>query len=311
MFSSEETLWVEKYRPTTLKGYVGNPHIVEKVKNWIENNDLPHILLYGPAGTGKTTLAKIIASEVDASIMFINASDENNVDTFRNKVKEYASNVGFHKWKIVLLDEADYLTPQSMAILRNMMEEYPSARFILTCNFKEKIIDPILSRCQSFQVIPPDKKQVALRMIEILKKEKVSYEIADVGTAVTMNFPDIRRIINFCQRQVVKGTLTIDGTTTGEVTYLDTVVNILKDRKDPKQSFLTIRQLIADSSVRDFSSLYRHLYENLNEFAPNCMGDTILILGEFQYKDALVVDKEINIMAMMYTLIQKLFTNAT
>lgn len=147
------SLWVEKYRPDTLEGYVGNEHILEKVKIYIENEDVPHLLLYGVAGTGKTTLAKIITNQIDCDLMYINASDENSVDAVRDKIRGFASSMGFRKWKVIILDESDYLTPNAQAALRNLMETFSATtRFILTCNYVEKIIDPIQSRCQTFAI---------------------------------------------------------------------------------------------------------------------------------------------------------------
>ena len=141
MFGTQEhTLWNERYRPDTLDGYVGNESVIDKVRLYLASGDVPHLLFYGQAGTGKTTLAKIIANGVDADVMYINASDENNVDTVRNKVKNFASTVGFRQWKIVILDEADYMTPNGQAALRNLMETFSrTTRFILTCNYVEKI----------------------------------------------------------------------------------------------------------------------------------------------------------------------------
>jgi replication factor C small subunit len=147
--NSEHTLWVEKYRPEELAGYVGNHAIIEKVRIYLESGDVPHLLFYGTAGTGKTTLAKLIAKNIDCDLMYINASDENNVDTVREKIKSFASTIGFRQWKLIILDEADYLTPNAQAALRNLMETFSkTTRFILTCNYVEKIIDPIQSRCQ-------------------------------------------------------------------------------------------------------------------------------------------------------------------
>jgi replication factor C small subunit len=166
--------------PDTLDGYIGNEHIIEKVKIFIENGDVPHLLFYGSAGTGKTTLAKIIANSVDADLMYINASDENSVDAVRDKIKRYASTVGFKRWKIIILDEADYLTPNAQAALRNLMETYSkTTRFILTCNYVEKIIDPIQSRCQTFAITPPNKTDVAKRLVAVLE-EKVLFMISRI-----------------------------------------------------------------------------------------------------------------------------------
>ena len=147
------SLWVEKYRPTKLVDYVGNEHLKTKVEAFIENNDIPHLLLYGKAGTGKTTLAKLIVKSIECDYMIINASDERNVDTIRDKVRGFASSMGFKKWKVVVLDEVDYMSYLAQPMLRNIMETFSShCRFILTCNYVEKVIEPIQSRCQSFQI---------------------------------------------------------------------------------------------------------------------------------------------------------------
>ena len=170
----EHSLWVEKYRPNTLTTYVGNEHLKEKVKRYIDSEDVPHLLLYGKAGTGKTTLAKILVNNIDCDYMYINASDENKVDDVRNKIKTFASSVGFKDMKVVILDECDYLTPNAQAALRNLMETFSKhCRFILTCNYVERIIDPIQSRCQSYKVVPPSKKEVAQQMVKILNEESV------------------------------------------------------------------------------------------------------------------------------------------
>ena len=156
----DNSLWVEKYRPIKLDDYVGNEHLKEKVSGYIESEDVPHLLLFGRAGTGKTTLAKLIVKSIECDYMVINASDENNVDTVRNKVKNFASSQGFKKYKIIILDEFDYMTPNAQAILRNLMETFSKhCRFILTCNYVEKIIDPIQSRCKPFKSYHHPKKR--------------------------------------------------------------------------------------------------------------------------------------------------------
>ena len=211
MSEIKNTLWVEKYRPSTLDSYIGNQHLRSKVKVYIESGDLPHLLLYGRAGTGKTTLAKLLVNNIDCDYLYINASDENSVDVVREKVKNFASTLGFADMKVIILDECDYITPNAQAALRNLMETFSkSCRFILTCNYVERIIDPIQSRCQSFQIIPPDRKEVAVHLNNILTKESVTSDIEDIVTIVNSGFPDLRRVINAAQRQVVDGKLVID-----------------------------------------------------------------------------------------------------
>tara|TARA_R110000751_G_scaffold251345_2_gene350803 strand:+ start:2654 stop:3580 length:927 start_codon:yes stop_codon:yes gene_type:complete len=304
---TENTLWVESFRPGTLDGYIGNEHVIQKVKIFIENGDIPHLLFYGTAGTGKTTLAKIIANSVDADLMYINASDENSVDAVRDKIKRYASTVGFKRWKIVILDEADYLTPNAQAALRNLMETYSrTTRFILTCNYVEKIIDPIQSRCQTFGITPPDKSVVAQRLVEVLTKKEIEYDINDIVAIINSSYPDIRRAINSAQSHVVKGKLVLDKQSVVQSNYMTEVLDILKTSKDKKQTFQKIRQIIADSKVKDFTPLYTFLYDNLDEFAIGKIAPVILIIAESQYTDSHVVDKEINIMAMFVKLMNEL-----
>ena len=298
------SLWVEKYRPDTLEGYVGNDHILEKVKIYIENDDVPHLLLYGVAGTGKTTLAKIITNQIDCDVMYINASDENSVDAVRDKIRGFASSMGFRKWKVVILDESDYLTPNAQAALRNLMETFSkSTRFILTCNYVEKVIDPIQSRCQTFAITPPSKKEVAKRLHQILAKESVSFNNEDLAVLVNSGYPDIRRVLNAAQRQVVKGELKIDTTSTVQANYADNVIKVLQKGGDIKEQFTEIRQIINDSKLKDFTPLYRSLYDEVDNYASGKVGQTILNIADGQYKDAMVVDKEINVMAMMLNIL--------
>ena len=303
MESLKHSLWVEKYRPSSLENYIGNDHLKSKVSVYLESGDIPHLLLFGRAGTGKTTLAKLLINNIECDYLYINASDENSVDVVREKVKNFASTLGFKDMKVIILDECDYITPNAQAALRNLMETFSkNCRFILTCNYVERIIDPIQSRCQSFQIIPPDRKQVAQHLANILGNENIEYDIKDIATIVNSGYPDIRRVINGAQRQVVNGNLVIDENTITQNDYKTKVLEIL-ETQDKKSSFQNIRQLLADSKVTDFSDLFRLMFDTVDDWGTGHIAECILILSKYQQSDAVVVDKEINIMAMFVELI--------
>jgi DNA polymerase III delta prime subunit len=301
------TLWTEKYRPQTLDTYIGNAHFKEKMAQWIEENDVPHLFLYGGAGTGKTTAAKIIINNLDCDAMFINASDENNVETIRTKVKNFASGIGFKPLKIVVLDECDFITPSGQAALRNLMEVFSAnTRFVLTANFKERVIDPIISRTQPFHLIPPSKKEVAEQVVKILKKEKVEFELPNVALIVNAFYPDIRHIINHAQLNTKNGKLHIQEKKIAESDYKTKIVSILSGTLTPKDKFKEIRQTIADARISDFADLYRILYDKVTDFAPNSVSAVILAISEGLYRDALVVDKEINAVATIINILNSM-----
>ena len=297
------TLWVEKYRPNNLDTYIGNEHLKDKVSVYLESGDLPHLLLYGKAGTGKTTLAKILVNNIECDYLYINASDENNVDTVRNKVKNFASTMGFKDYKIIILDECDYITPNAQAALRNLMETFSKhCRFILTCNFVERIIDPIQSRCQSFQIIPPSKKEVARHIHNILLEENVMSDMKDLKVLIDSGYPDIRRVINAAQRNVVKGKLKLDTTSIIQNDYKLKLLKILKTQ-DKKTAFKDIRQLLLDNKITDFADLFRLLYDEVDDWGKGHVAECILVIARYELSDTQVVDKEINAMAMLIELL--------
>ena len=284
-----------------LSTYVGNAHLKEKVKVYLESEDVPHLLLYGKAGTGKTTLAKIVVNNIDCDYMYINASDENKVDDVRNKIKTFASSVGFKSLKVIILDECDYLTPNAQAALRNLMETFSKhCRFILTCNYVERIIDPIQSRCQSYKVVPPSKKEVAQQMVNILKEENCTFELDDIALIVNAGYPDIRRVINSAQRQIVDGKLKIDTTSVIQNNYKLQLLEMLSSNAKLND----IRKLIADNSISDYSELFRLLYDEVDNYGNGKQAECIMNIAEAQYQDVHVVDKEINFMSLIIRLIR-------
>ncbi len=301
MSDVKHTLWCEKYRPQDLTTYIGNEHLKSKVSLYLESGDIPHLLLYGKAGTGKTTLAKILVKHIECDYLYINASDENNVDTVRTKVKTFASTMGFKDMKIIILDECDYITPNAQAALRNLMETFSKhCRFILTCNYVERIIDPIQSRCQSFQIIPPSKKEVAVHLSNILNNENVTFKVDDIATIINGGYPDIRKVINTSQRQVVKNELKLDAQ---EIILSDYKLKLLKviqtKSKTRKEIFTEIRQILADAKVTDFADFFRLLYDEVDTYGTGHIAECILIIARYESSDTHVVDKEINAMAML------------
>ena len=297
------SLWVEKYRPNTLENYIGNKHLKSKVEHYISSSDLPHLLLYGKAGTGKTTLAKLLIKNIECDYLYINASDENNVETVRTKVKNFASTIGFKDMKVIILDECDYITPNAEAALRNLMVTFSKhCRFILTCNYVERIIDPIQSRCQSFQIIPPSRNEVAKHLHNILVEENVMDTPEDIKILVESGYPDIRRVINSAQRNVVNGKLKLDTTSIIQNDYKLKLIKIL-ETKSKKDAFIDIRKLLADNQITDFADLFRLLYDEVDGYGKGHVAECILIIARYELSDGQVVDKEINAMAMLIELL--------
>lgn len=300
----EHSLWVEKYRPQKLEEYVGNEMVKETIQQYLDTNDIPHLLFYGKPGTGKTTLAKLIINTIKCDSMIINASDENNVETVRTKVKNFASSVGFSGFKVIILDEFDYMTPNAQAILRNLMETFSKhCRFILTCNYIEKIIDPIQSRCQSFAITPPTKKDVAIQASTILNAEGIKFDVKVLADIINSYYPDIRKVINTCQLQSAKGELKIDHKVLVESNFQTKLLEILKSDLDKRNMFITIRQAVADNRINDYSDMYSMLYERVDEYATGNVANVILTIAEGQAKDAIVVDKEITFCATIIQII--------
>lgn len=288
------SLWVERYRPTDLEHYVGNEHLKEKINLYIESGDVPHLLLYGKAGTGKTALARLIVKSIECDYMIINASDENGVETLREKIKNFASTMGFKPFKILILDEADYLTPNAQAILRNLMETFSDhCRFILTCNYVDKIIPPIQSRCQSFQIVPPTKKDVAMQVSKILNAEEIEFEIKDLVPIIDASYPDIRKIINTCQSNSIKGKLKVDVQNLLENDYKGKIIDILKSNDDKRNKYMKLRQVLIDSRATDFTELYTTLYNKVEEYAEGKTANVILEIADGQKNAFLSIDKEI------------------
>jgi len=291
-------LWVEKYRPQSLEEYVGNEMIKNKISDYLSQGSIQKLLLHGVAGTGKTTLAKLIANNLNCDLLYINASDERGIDTIREKIIPFASSMGFGGIKIVILDEADYITPQAQATLRNTMESFSgNTRFILTCNYLERIISPLQSRCQTLEIKPPSKQDVAWRCVDICKEEKVDIDNIALKTIVNAYYPDIRKTINTIQGSVVNHVVKLD-----ESSLKDDLNEQILQSLSNKLKLSSIRQILADSGSREFDNLFKALYDNTSKFTTN-EGAAILIIAKYQYEYTFVLEKEICVAAMLNELL--------
>ena len=301
MSNKNHSLLVEKYRPQTLDTFVGNETLKGQLQKFIDQNDIVNMLFYGPAGSGKTTLAKLLVKNLDCDYLTINASDERGIETIRDKVSGFASTMSFKPLKVIILDEADFLTIQAQASLRNVIETFSrTTRFIMTCNYVEHIIDPLQSRCQVLKVIPPSKPDVARHIAWVLGEEKVEFKIEDIGTIVNQYYPDLRKCLNTIQLSTQNNRLTIDKSVLVSSNYMTQVLKELLGKK----SWKGIRQIIADANVQDFEELYRYLYDNASKFAPGNEGMVAWYINEHSYQSNFRIDKEICTMALISKLIK-------
>jgi DNA polymerase III gamma/tau subunit len=293
-------LWVEKYRPTTLEEYVGNEIIKNKITDYLKQGSIQNLLFHGVAGTGKTTLAKLIAKNLNCDLLYINASDERGIDTIRDKIIPFASSMSFNDVKIVILDEADYITPQAQATLRNVIESCSkTTRFIFTCNYLERIISPLQSRCQTFEIIPPSKQEVWQKCKTILNDEGVSSSPKEVEPIVDAHYPDIRKIINTLQGSIINNTVKADHGSLKNTQLGGLVVDALIR----KAKLSEIRQILADSGSREFDDLFKYIYDKSSTLFGDKEGEAILIIAKYQYEYTFVLEKEICVAAMLNKLL--------
>jgi len=298
-------LWVEKFRPATLDGYVfRDNHQKQQVESWVKQGTIPHLLFSGNAGIGKTTLAKILFNELDVNpldILEINASRTNSVDDVRDKIINFVQMIPFGEFKVVLLDEADYLSPNAQAALRGVMEEYHStARFILTCNYPNKIIPALHSRCQGFHIERVDITEFTARVATILVEENIEFDLDTLDTFVKATYPDLRKCINMVQMSSLDGKLHIpDKGDAGEQDWKFNMVNLFKAGK------ITDARKLVCGQVRpeEMEDIYRWLYDNINIFGDESKQDkAILIIKQGLVDHTLVSDPEINLAATLIRL---------
>ena len=297
------TILNEKYRPDTLEGYICKDEYKAKFQEFINQQDIPHLLFAGKPGAGKTTIAKILVKNIDCDYLYVNATDERSMDVMRDKVGAFAAAGSFKPLKIVILDEATHILQASQVILLNMMETYSlTTRFILTGNYPERLIEPLRSRCQEFDLSPPSKKVVAEHIDNILTTEGIEHSVEDVVTIIKKFYPDFRKIINNCQKYTVDSVLTLDKSIDSTDDYKEKVVAELKTPSS--KSFNNIRQIVANTDLDDFGDLYRFLYDQLGEYAKGNEGLVIIILEEYLYHSTFRLDKEINLAACISKILE-------
>lgn len=302
-------LWTETYRPTTIDGYVfTDPNQRESIVHWIKEKSIPHLLLSGPAGTGKTTLAKLLvnAMEIDAyDFLHVNASRDNGVDFLKSKIEGFVSTMPFGHLKIVLLDEADYLTHNAQAILRGLMETYASqARFILTCNLAHKIIKPLKSRCQEFVIDKTDQTEFTTRVATVLLTENIEFDIDTLDSYVKATYPDLRKCLNLLQSNSITGTLQV-GKSNGSSSTSDyklMVVDLFK--KGQVREARTL--LCKETTAEEMEEVYRWMYENISLWSstPEGQDQAILAIRKGLVNHAIVADAEINLSATLIEMSQ-------
>jgi len=300
----KEHLWVEKYRPTQLQDIILSSQLKKDFNLILKQKELQNMLFTGTAGTGKTTVAKALCKSLNLDYIIINGSEESGIDTLRNKIKQFASSVSLEGgYKVVILDEADYLNPQStQPALRGFIEEFSAnCRFILTCNFKNRIIEPLHSRCSVVEfAIPKGQKQaMAAKTMErlgfILTNEGISYEEPVLAELIMKYFPDIRRTINELQRYGVSGQIDSGILVSVNDISVNSLMNHLK-----LKDFRKMRQWVADNIDIEPTAMFRKIYDNATEYVnPQSIPQLILILADYQYKDSFVADHELNMVACL------------
>lgn len=302
--SKSSSLWCEKFRPDKLEDFVGNDDIIKSAKEWIRKGEIPQICLSGSPGVGKTSLAKLLIKNIPCDSLIINSSDENSVDHMRNKVQDFAMTMGTQKLKIILLDEFERNSLEAQCLLRNLCETYSdSTRFILTTNYKEKVLDAIRSRCQMFDIVPPSKVDAMKHLVKILTIEKIVYKNEDVAFIIESFFPDLRKILNFAQQSSITGELIITKTNSVDHDYKIKLVELLKTSPNNSKAFNECRQLLSDASFSNYEELYKYLFSKVDDYANGHEAGVILILADTVYQNALVFEREIGCCSCMHKII--------
>lgn len=305
MLNKNNTLWTEKYRPTELQNYIGNDVIKFQVDKYIKKNDLPNCIFYGPTGTGKTTLAKLIAANLRCEILYINASDDNGIEIVRTKIKDFASAASFSPLKIVIYDDAHNLTVDAQNALLPMMEQFSAkTRFIITTNHLDRLIEPLRSRCKSgtFEVLPPSKKDVKIQLATILEKEGVTFDPKDITAVVNKFHPDIRSSLLVLQESVnSSNNIELKFDNLSNTSYLCSLLDILK--APGKDAWNKMRQIMIDCDT-DYSGVFSFLYNSVDEYSKGKPEEIVLAIAEAQRWHSTVPDREINVASLLLSILK-------
>ena len=303
-------LWVEKYRPTTVNDCILQVKLKETFQEFVDAGHIPNLILSGGAGTGKTTIAKAMVEQIGSTWMMINGSEESGIDVLRTKIKNFASTVSLEGGrKYIILDEADYLNPQStQPALRGFMEEFhKNCGFILTCNYKNRLIDPLQSRCSNIDFTIKNGEKVKLaetfftRVCDILKQEEIKFEPRAVAELINAHFPDWRRVLNELQRYSASGQVDAGILINISNESIKELMTFLKNKE-----FTNVRKWIVNNLDNDASRIFRTVYDSLYDTIDHStIPHAVVILGDYQYKSAFVADQEINLLACMTELMSQ------
>jgi replication factor C small subunit len=296
------TIWNEKYRPDNLENLIIESSQKQKFQEYIDNQNIPHIGFFGKTGSGKTTLAKILIKSIDCDFLYLNATEDRSMDTIKEKVGGFASTNSFKPLKIVVLDESTTILESSQILLLNMMETFSlKTRFILTGNYPERLIDPLIGRLQCFELTPPSKADIARHLSNILTLENVDYDIQDLTKIVNQKYPDVRSIINLAQKSTTNNKLSIGNELLQDKDYKEKILKVLINPNS--KSITEARQILVNANLNSYEDLYKFLYKNVEKFAPKNIGEAIIIIEEYKYRSISRIDQEITIVSCLAKLL--------